>query len=580
LVGERSAYRLAQPLDTWQVPATVQALLAARIDRLPPEDKRLLQTAAVIGTEVPWSLLQAIADTSEEALYHSLAQLRAAEFLYETSLFPERAYTFKHALTHEVAYGSLLHERRRVLHARVVAVLEVLAGDRWDDQVERLAQHALRGEVWDKALAYGRQAGDKARTRSAYREAVVCFEQALAALEHLPDSRTTAEQAIDLWLSLHGAFNALGEALGRRLDHLRRAETLAQTLGDQLRLGSVYATMSVNCWGAGDVDRAILSCQRTLAVATTLGQVGLQARGHFNLGRVYSDIGDYARAIESLEQNVVTLQGDLLYERFGSLNIVAATSRAWLGYCHTELGAFTEGLAMAEEGLRIAETVNSPFSLIEICSEVSLVYQRQGDVQQAIPVLEWAMGLCQDWHIPLFVPQLATALGVAYALEGRVAAGLALVEQGVDQEPAMHRSRRLALMVAWLSEAYLLAGRLEEARQRAMQAVELARQYKQRGTQAWALWLLGESTARQASPEVEPAAGHYRQALALAEELGMRPLQAHCHRGLGMLYGTLGQQEQARRELSTAIAMYHTMAMTFWLPQAETTLAQVEGQMG
>ena len=232
LVGERGAYRLAQPLDTLQVPATVQALLAARIDRLPPEDKRLLQTAAVIGTEVPWPLLQAIADTPDEALYRSLAQLQAAEFLYETSLFPERAYTFKHALTHEVAYGSLLHERRRVLHARIVEALEALAGDRLDDQVERLAQHALRGEVWEKALAYGRQAGDKAQTRSAYREAVVCFEQALAALEHLPDSRAATEQAIDLRLGLRTALNALGEAPGRMLDHLRRAETLAQTLGD------------------------------------------------------------------------------------------------------------------------------------------------------------------------------------------------------------------------------------------------------------------------------------------------------------------------------------------------------------
>src|SRR5256886_8273931 len=169
LVGERGAYHLAKSLDTLQVPATVQALLAARIDRLPVEDKRLLQTAAVIGTEVPWPLLQAIADTSDEALYRSLAHLQAAEFLYETSLFPARAYTFKHALTHEVAYGSLLHERRRVLHARIVEALEAQAGDRLDDQVERLAQHALRGEVWEKAPAYGRPAGGKAQTRAAYR---------------------------------------------------------------------------------------------------------------------------------------------------------------------------------------------------------------------------------------------------------------------------------------------------------------------------------------------------------------------------------------------------------------------------
>ena len=240
---------------------------------------------------MPGPLLQAIADTSDEVLYRSLAQLQAAEFLYETSLFPERAYTFKHALTHEVAYESLLHERRRALHARIVEALETLAGDRLDDQVERLAHHALRGEVWDAALAYGRQAGDKAETRSAYREAVAYYEQALATVEHLPDSRAATEQAIDLRLGLASALNALGEAPGRMLDHLRRAETLAQTLGDPLRLGRVYASMGSTFWVAGEVDRAIASCQRALAVAVTLEHVGLQAGARLILGLAYYDCG-------------------------------------------------------------------------------------------------------------------------------------------------------------------------------------------------------------------------------------------------------------------------------------------------
>src|SRR5437867_3997415 len=138
------------------VPATVQAVLAARIDRLAPEDKHLLQTAAVIGTDVPFALLQAIADMPEEMLHRGLAHLQAAEFLYEMRLFPELEYTFKHALTHEVAYGSLLLERRRVLHARIVEAFEALAPDRVGEQVERLAHHALRGEVWDKAVEIGR----------------------------------------------------------------------------------------------------------------------------------------------------------------------------------------------------------------------------------------------------------------------------------------------------------------------------------------------------------------------------------------------------------------------------------------
>src|SRR5262245_62007880 len=289
LVGERGAYHLAQPHGALQVPATVQALLAARIDRLPPEDKRLLQTAAVIGTEVPWPLLQAIADMADEALYRSLAQLQAAEFLYETSLFPERAYTFKHALTHEVAYGGLLQEQRRFLHGRIVEALEALVGDRLDDQVERLAQHALRGEVWDKALAYGRQAGDKAQARSAYREAVVCFEQALAALEHVPDSRTATEQAIDIRLGLRTTLNTLGEVPERMIDQLRRDEPIATTVGDPRRLGQVYADLSINFRAAGEVDRAIDYGQRVLAAAATLGHVGLQVRACHYLGMACYD---------------------------------------------------------------------------------------------------------------------------------------------------------------------------------------------------------------------------------------------------------------------------------------------------
>ena len=232
---------------------------------------------------------------------------------------------------------------------------------------------------------------------------------------------------------------------------------------------------------------------------------------------------------------------------------------------------------MAEEGLRIAETVNTPFILIDACYGVSIVYLRQGDVQRAIPVLERATSLCQDWHISLLLPRQAAALGVAYALEGRVAAGLALVEHGVEQAVASGRPGFLVPSIAYLSEAYLLADRLEDACRRAAQALDLARQYQYRGEQAWALWLLGESTARQASPEGEPAVSHYRQALALAEELGMRPLAAHCHRGLGVLYAAMGQREQARATLTTAIDLYRAMDMTFWLPQAEAALAQVVG---
>jgi predicted ATPase/class 3 adenylate cyclase len=271
LVGAPRASRLDKPLPTIQIPATVQAVLAARVDRLPLEDKRLLQTAAVIGTEVPLPLLQAIADVPAEALHRGLTHVQAAEFLYETRLFPEHVYTFKHALTHEVAYGSLLQERRRVLHARIVEALEALAGDRVAEQVERLAHHALRGEVWDKALAYCRQAGEKAMARSAHRDAVGYFEPALSALRHLPETRDTREQAIDLRLALRSAL-APSADYGRVLAYLREAESLAAALNDPRRLGQVSLFLSNHFYIMGAYDQAIAAAQRAFALATAAGR--------------------------------------------------------------------------------------------------------------------------------------------------------------------------------------------------------------------------------------------------------------------------------------------------------------------
>ena len=299
LVGERGAYRLTQPLADLQVPATVHAVLAARIDRLPAEDKRLLQTAAVIGTEIPLPLLQAIAELPEDALHHALAHLQAAEFLYETRLFPDREYTFKHALTHEVAYSSLLQERRRVLHARIVEALEALAGDRVTEQVERLAHHALRGEVWDKALAYCRQAGEKAMARSAYREAVGYFEQALSALPHLPEQRDTLEQAIDLRLALRSALRRLA-TLGvswRLCARLRPSPRPSTTVVGWVRSLSICHAIST-AWAR--YDQAIASAQHALALATADEDVVLHALANQRLGLAYGAQGDYRRAIDCL----------------------------------------------------------------------------------------------------------------------------------------------------------------------------------------------------------------------------------------------------------------------------------------
>ena len=575
LVGEPGAYRLAQPLHNIQVPATVLAVLAARIDRLPPEAKRLLQTAAVIGTEVPYPLLTAIADVPDTELHRHLTHLQAAEFLYETRLFPELVYTFKHALTHEVAYSSLLQERRRVLHARIVEALERLAEDRLTEQVERLAAHALRGEVWDKVLAYARPAGEKALARSAHREAVGYFEQALSALVHLPEQRATREQAIDLRLALRSALFPAGD-LERILVSLREAEALAEALHDHRRLAQVCLYLSFHFYVRGAHDQALAAAQRALALATADEDRNLHALANYYLGLASHAQGDYARAIDYLGQTVASLEGMRRRERFGQIFLPAVTSRAFLAWCHAELGMFGEGRSFGEEGLRIAEGVNHQASLLYGYGGIGLLTLRQGDLRRALPLLEGALSICKDADLRAFFPRMAAALGAAYILGGRIADAVPLLRQAQEQSITTGMVGYQALCNLSLGEAYMMTGLWEEAHALAEGALAYARGHKERSNEAYALWLLGEIAARREPLESETAEAHYCQALALAEELGMRPLQAHCHRSLGTLYAQLGQQEQARTALSTAIEMYRAMEMTFWLPQTKAALAQVD----
>jgi predicted ATPase len=291
LVGDRRAYRLAGALPSIQVPATVQAVLAARIDRLPPEEKQLLQTAAGIGTEVLLALLQAVAEVPEVPLRLGLTHLQAAEFLYETRLFLEQECTFKHALTQQVAYETLLQERRRALQAYIVEALEALAGERVAEQVERLAHHALRGGVWDKALTYGRQAGEKAMARPAYREAVEYFEQALRTLPHLPERRDTIEQAIDLRLALRSALRPLDNSV-RILAYLCEAKALAAALDDPRQLAQVSHFLADYFRLMGAYDQAIASGQRALALATAGSDVAVHANANQHLGFTYHAKGD------------------------------------------------------------------------------------------------------------------------------------------------------------------------------------------------------------------------------------------------------------------------------------------------
>jgi tetratricopeptide (TPR) repeat protein len=225
--------------------------------------------------------------------------------------------------------------------------------------------------------------------------------------------------------------------------------------------------------------------------------------------------------------------------------------------------------------VHIAEATDHPYSRVIAYCAVGFLALRQGDFLQAIPALERALKLAQDAYIRLGISWVAAPLGAAYTLAGRTADAVPLLEQTVEQTMAIRFLIYHAMRVVWLGEAYLLAGRLDEAYAQAQRALEFSRAHQERGHQAYALRLLGDIVVQRDPTDSAPAETHYRQAIALAEELGMRPLAAHCHHQLGRLYGQNGRRASARAALSAAIELYRVMDMTFWLPQAEAALAQV-----
>lgn len=573
LVGLPGRYRLTQPIGAIQVPATVQVMLAARIDRLAPDDKRLLQTASVIGKDVSYSLLQAIGEMPDDALRAGLDRLRSAEFLCEMELSSDRALSFRHALTHEVTYSGLLHERRRELHERVVLAIETLFRGRLDAHIEQLAHHAGRGGLKKKAVDYLRQAGLKAAARSALPDARHWFEQALGVLETLPESPSTLAEAFEIRLDLRPVLNLLGE-FSRAIERLREAEGLAERLNDDGRRGRVCAWATNHHALLGDLDQALVSGSRALAIAGRLGDLELRVLTTTLLEEPHYFRGEYERVIELAAGNLATLAADPAGEDFGAAIPVAAlpisaNDHYWLVKSLAELGRFDEATGHSAELLRLAGRTRHGYTVGVAHRAAGDLHRLKGEWAQARSLCERGIAAYRRGNIGARLPSGVAAsawilaqIGETSEADGRLREGEELLERQAgrgqihDHGWAYHA----------LGHSALLLGRLDAAQRLADSAAKFSG--RNPGSLAYVHHLRGDIATRPDCFDAGLGETHYRAAMALAEPRGMRPLVAHCHLGLGKLRQRTGDRQQRHGHLTTAVTMYGEMDMRFWLEQA------------
>jgi class 3 adenylate cyclase/tetratricopeptide (TPR) repeat protein len=564
LVGQRGAYRLVMPLATIDVPPTVNAILAARIDRLLPIDKHRLQEASVLGKDFSLPLLVAVADEEEDEVRHSLARLQAADLVHETQLFPDLEYAFTHALTHEVAYGTILHDRRRALHVRALEAIEARYPTRLGEHAEQLADHAVRGEVRDKATAYLHLAGANAWARGAPEEAVECYEGALELLAQLPRTTESIRRSIDIRLSLSPPLSLKGHT-SRAIALTEEAARLADELGDQLTLGRIAMRIGAPLWIEGRYAEGIDYAQRALKIAAETGDAALRVGASYMLAVSYSALGRYRAAIELMVPMVDGPDAEVAKIAVGANVSVYTSACSWLAAFFGLLGDFTPARRYGERGLAPAKPEPVAEAMLFCLRTIAPLVQ--GEFAEAAELADTAVHLCEPANLSVWLSNAYSLRGSTRMWLGRIEEGLSDLEEGARLYETSGAKASLAFFLYRWAEGLLLADRAEAAGI-ARRALDLAAAGGERANEASALHVLGQVAARE-TPDADVAEAHYRRALAMGTEIGLRPLVARCHLNLAELYRRSGKHQRVKEHLALATAMFREMSMRYWLEKAQ-----------
>lgn len=520
LVAQRPVISLRQDIGDLQLPASVQAVVAARIDQLAPGIRRTLSVAAVIGKDVPHDVLSALADLSGSELAAQLAVLIQADLLREVTIGAGREYMFKHNVIHVVAYESMLRRTRREIHARALAALEARTTDRQDEDLDQLTEHAIRGEVWERAVALCMRAGTRANVRSAWRAAVGFFDRALTALSHLPETPESLRRGIDIRLALRVALGPLTE-IHRVLQMLEEAAELAVRLGDPMRVTQIDVSRCVFLTIFGKLDQAIAAGERSVSEAKQLTEPVHRLNAAYALAQAHWFAGNFRTSEQVLEENLPLLRGPMRLRSAGTSGSISVLSLVCLSKTYAITGAFDRALALALEAQQIAGETGKPYDLTYAQVARGFVHLMAGQAQEAVEELAIALEHCRHGNVPLLIPSVARYLGRAYAMVGRTDEAHDLLDETLE---TCHMQNMVALTI-WCGlasgHAHIEGGTHDDATTRLDHSLILAQNHAYRPAEAHAWHLLARSRLAQGKREAAMQALDAGEAL--ARELGMLP---------------------------------------------------------
>jgi predicted ATPase len=557
LSGERGQYRLEHAPTELHLSPTVQGVLAARIDRLAADEKDLLHQLAVMGRQFPLSLVRQVVAQPEEALYHLVASLQRKEFLYEQPALPEPDYIFKHALTQEVAYGTVLHERRKALHERTAQAMETLYRATLDDHYSDLAHHYTRSGNTQKAVEYLRLAGEQATQRSAHAEALTHLATALELLNTLPDTPERAQQELTVQIA-RGAPLAVskGYAAPEVGQAYTRARELCQQLGKTTELFPVLGGLLQISLVRAEYQRARELGEHLLTLAQDAHDPALLLAAHDALGQTFFFLGEFALAQAHLEQVLTGYdpqQHRALTLLLGGedpgvicLNMVACVW--WL------LGYPDQALQRIRKSLTLARTLADPFSLALALFGAALFHQFRREGQDTQEQAEALLRLSTEQEFPFWLALGTVLQGWALAEQGQGEEGIVQLRHGLAASQATGVELQRSYWLALLAEAYGKAGQAEAGLAALTEALTVVDKSSERFYEAELYRLKGELALQSESQSSESppreAEAYFQRAIAVARHQSAKSLELRAVMSLSRLWQRQGKTDEARQILA------------------------------